>query len=241
MVHRTRLVLALCLPLLTLALPLGASPIEQHLPKISDYQAYIVVVKANHAVLSTVNKDFSQSYKLKDATVSYKEPAMIRVEGKRGLIRFANVCNGDKKRWQLGPLSGTRDLKQDPSQKQTLQDFGLVTAAQLNDHVVKFVREEKSPQGKLLVYEMRYKTPTDRTRKLIWIDPVKKIMVKRQLFSQVDGKLKLQYVYSNPKLVNGVWVPHRITVYNRELKLGAISDLKNVRVNQGLPDDGFEI
>jgi outer membrane lipoprotein-sorting protein len=220
----------------------AATPsLSDYLSNVRDLQASVSVVSSNQDVLNSVNKDFAQSYKLKNAQLMYKEPGMLRVQGKRGFVSFVNICNGDTKYWGVGPLHGSRNVKDSPSQKQTLQDFGLLTAAQLADHNWRFVREEKTSGGTLLVFELHYKNPNDKTRKLIWVDPAKKVMVKRQLFAQWDGSLKLQYTYEDPQNVGGVWVPQRIRVFNKKLVLGAVSRVSGVKVNTGLSAEPFRV
>ncbi|MGQ9525742.1 MAG: outer membrane lipoprotein-sorting protein [Armatimonadota bacterium] len=240
---RYRLLLLIATALLSArALHADAPPIEAFVaPGLKDITSTVNVKLANTTALTKVSKDFANSYRMKTMRITYKDPGMMRMEGKAGPLTIVYILNGDKKGWQIGAIKGSKDVSKQPAQKQGLMDFGLLTKDQLADYDSQFLRTEVIDGIKTYVYELRYKVPTENLRRVVWIDPVKKYIVRRQVFGR-EGQLKMEHRFSQPKLVGGViWVPTVIKVYNAQGELGAVSDQVVVRVNAGIPDDQFRI
>jgi len=241
---RIRLVLFAAVALLsTSALHAAeAPPIEAFVaPGLKDITSTVNVKLANTNALLKVSKDFANSYRLKTMRITYKDPGMMRMEGKAGPLTVVYILNGDKKGWQIGAIRGVKDVSKKPAQKQGLMDFGLLTMDQLADYNSRFLRTETLDGVRTYVYELRYKEPTENVRRVVWIDPAKKIILRRQVFGR-DDRLKMEHRFSEPKLVGGsIWVPTVIKVYNAEGELGAISNQVAVRVNTGVADDQFRI
>lgn len=219
-----------------------APPIEAFVaPGLRDITSTVNVKLANTKALVKVSKDFANSYKLKTMRITYKDPGMMRMEGKAGPLTIVYILNGDRKGWQIGAVKGVKDVSKKPAQKQGLMDFGLLTKDQLDDYNSRFLRTEVLDGVRTYVYELRYKEPTEDVRRVVWVDPVKKIIVRRQVFGR-DDRLKMEHRFSQPKLVGGsIWVPTVIKVYNAEGELGAISNQVAVRVNTGVSEDQFRI
>ena len=217
-------------------------PIEAFVaPGLQDLQFTVQVKFADTKALTKVGKDFANSYRVKTMRVVYKDPGMMRTELKAGPLTMVYVINGNQKSWAVGAIKGSKDVSKKPTQKQGLMDFGLLTKAQLADYNSRFVRTERVGSVVAYVYELRFKEPTENVRRLVWVDPEKKIMLKRQVFGR-DDRLKVEYRYEAPKrIADDIWVPTVIRVYNAEGQLGAVSNMVATRVNTGVSIDEFRV
>lgn len=217
-------------------------PIEAFVvPGLQDLQFTVQVKFADTKALTKVGKDFANSYRVKNMRVVYKDPGMMRTELKAGPLTMVYIINGNQKSWAVGAIKGSKDVSKKPTQKQGLMDFGLLTKAQLADYNSRFVRTERVGSVVAYVYELRFKEPTENVRRLVWVDPEKKILLKRRVFGR-DDRLKVEYRYEAPKLVAGsIWVPTVIKVYNAEGQLGAVSDMMVVKVNAGVSSEEFRV
>jgi len=219
-----------------------APPIESLVPPgLKDLTSTVVVAKANIDALTKVSPDFANSYRLKTMHLTYKEPGMMRMEGKAGPLSIVYILNGDRKGWKVGMIKGSKDVKKSPAQKQGLMDFGLLTKAQLADFNSTYLRTEKVRGITTYVYELQFKEPTENLKRILWVDPAKHVIVRRENLDRA-GKLKMVYEFESPKRIgDDVWVPTVIKVYNAAGELGAVSNLVATRLNSGIPSDMFKV
>lgn len=205
---------------------------------VADVQASVVVVQAEPAELDKINRDFGMAYRLKDVTLSYKEPDKFRMESKLGLL----VCNGPDRYFRVPKLGISRkDSDGDaPGRQHSMLDVGVLTPATIGALNAKYLREENLGDCKTLVFSIEYRKDST-SRYLVWVDPKTRVIRQRHWLDGA-GKLRAVFAYSELKEVEkGIWLPTRLEVRNAEGKLAGVTAYRDVKVNQKLPESLFTI
>lgn len=202
-------------------------------------------VAANQGELRKINKDFAQSYRLMGNAgfVRLKEPFKVRIEGKESDTVIQFVINGTNRlvRVPRSNINVRTNLAMKPGQRQTILDFGLIAPSLFKDlFQAKFVRTDRTTGDP--VFDLTYfSNLDDTTRHRVWIDKERKFTVKREWYSQIDGRLMATFLYENPKQVGGVWMPTKVTVRNADNKVAGIMNYEGLKVNTGLDDSLFKV
>ncbi|MBW3622780.1 MAG: outer membrane lipoprotein-sorting protein [Armatimonadetes bacterium] len=211
---------------------------------VRSFSGTMTVQQANMDELVKIRKDYAQSYRVKSSRISYQYPDRLKVDGNVGPMSVIYIINGNTKLIKYGPIRREKNLVNDPGQKQGLLDFGILTADQLEDYTWKFLRTDSVNGKPFHVYELRFKNfREDPSRRLIWVDPARKVVVRRQTFHQKrDNDLKMDMRFEGVQQVApGIWSPTIIKVYNDQGKLGASSRLSNIVVNKPIPLSAFKL
>jgi hypothetical protein len=82
------------------------------------------------------------------------------------------------------------------------------------------------------VFTLRYLSdpPNSNRRWKVWIDPVKRYVVQKQIWNMENEKRE-KVVYLNPQMVvNNFWVPTKAECFNPEGHLAGIVQYVNIRV-----------
>lgn len=222
-------------------------------PKIGDYWQSNLrdatfnarAVSANQAELRKINKDFAQSYRMmgNSGLVRLKEPFKLRIEGKEDDTVIQFILNGTKRvvRVPRSGLSVPSNLAKKPGQRQTLLDFGVLVPSLFKDlFEAKYVRNDRAT-GEPVFDFFYFKGLDDDSRNRVWVDPKKGITTKREWYSQLDGRLMATFTYENPREINGIWFPTRVTVRNADNKVAGVMAYENIKINTGLGDDLFKV
>lgn len=220
----------------------GAS-IDRYLqPDLHDATFTTRVLHADQRELSKVNSDFGESYRFTTTTIRLKEPFMLRIDAKVDATSLLYIENGPMQVLRiprLGVKSRT-DLSYKPGRRQTAFDFGLLTPSLFNDfYVSKFVRVDRATGDP--VFDIRYAPNLkDNSSSRIWIDPVHKVIARREWYAQ-DGHQEATFYYSDPQDVDGVWLPTRLEVKNTDNVTAGVTQYGSIKVNTGLSDDLFAV
>jgi hypothetical protein len=222
---------------------LAAPDLRSLVSPIKDFSSTLTATQVNTDELVKISDDYARAYKIKTNRIFYKNPGHIKVDSSVGPLKVVYVINGNQKAVKYGFIKKQIDVTDKPGQKQSLLDFGILTADQLNDYTWKFVREESVKGAPLDVYELRFRNfKEDPSRRLIWVDPIHKVVVRRQTYHQFrDNVLKHDMRFEGLQPVGGIWVPTIIKVYNADEKLGATSKQTNIKINQGLSMSAFNL
>jgi outer membrane lipoprotein-sorting protein len=218
----------------------AAVTLEEYATPIKDVTCQSVIVSRDMDALKKISNEFAQSYRFAESTMYYKEPHKFRVDSKAGIVGVKYVINGNRKVLKAGVINKRWDISKDPGQRQSAITIGLVTAgwAGLLDN--SYLGDKTINGTRTVLFESHFKgQPTGSYYKL-YIDPERRYVVRSEQFHG-DGKLKVSMNFLNPKKVNGHWVPTQTKVYNPQGQLGAVTELRNVRVNSGLDDDLFAL
>lgn len=208
--------------------------------RLRDLRATIRQQNANQRELEKINKDFANSYRIKQMTARYKEPIRMRLESKVGVVNVVYIINGNRKYVSAGPIKNTDDITNAPGKRQSLMDFGILTPGFMQLVNAKFLRHDHEGGVRYPVFELTWNNSDDTSKHLVWMDNKTRTVVKRQWYNQ-QGKLMAVFYYKNPvEVAPGIWVPTRVEVYNAEGKLGGVTTYVNVFVNEGLSDSLFQ-
>jgi hypothetical protein len=195
---------------------------------------------ANQRELEKINKDFANSYRIKQMTARYKEPTKMRLESKVGVVNVVYIINGNRKHVSAGPIKNTDDISNAPGKRQTLMDFGILTSGFMKLVHARFLRYDMVGGVRSPVFELTWANSDDTSKHHVWMDGKTRTIVKRQWYNQ-QGKLMATFYYKNPvEAAPGVWVPTRVEVYNAEGKLGGVTTYVDLYVNEDLPDSLFQ-
>lgn len=208
--------------------------------RLNDLRATVRQQTANQRELEKINKDFANSYRIKQMTARYKEPSKMRLESKVGVVNVVYIINGNQKHVSAGPIKNTDDISNAPGKRQSLMDFGILTPGFMKLVNAKFLRYDHEDGVRYPVFELTWANSDDTSKHIVWMDGKTRTVVKRQWYNQ-QGKLMAVFYYKNPiEAAPGIWVPTRVEVYNAEGKLGGVTTYVDLHVNEGLPDNLFQ-
>lgn len=201
------------------------------------------VGSARQSELRKINTDFAQTYRFKRSDVWLKDSFKIRMETKIDDMAVFMVVNGSMRKFSV-PKAGiniTKELADEPGQRQTALDFGLLPPSLFEDFFVgTYVRTDRRTGE--YVFDITHNPKTKYTaRHRIWVDPKKKAITKKQWYAHRGGHLMATFEYSDHVLQNGVWFPTKLTVKNADNKLAGTTTYKNVKVNLSISNDLFKI
>jgi outer membrane lipoprotein-sorting protein len=207
--------------------------------KIQDLSATLRVIESetDSEALESLGREFATTYRIPRYEVWYKFPQKARFEGKAGILTGTLIYNGDRKKYQVGFIKKTKDVKGKPGEKQSLMDLGVFAKDWLTDYVPSFVKKE----GALSVFKLTQRDSESKSYEIVWVDPKTKITTKRMSYG-FDGKLRKQIRYTQPKeIAPGIFFPARVELYNPEGKKAGAQTLEKIVVNKGISDDKFKI
>lgn len=245
------LFLAAALPLVALAGLSTARParaqksIDAFIQKgLKDLTAELEVVSKNDAELRKIGKGYADAYSVQKKNFWYKEPGKVRFEGKKGLITFRMITNGDRKMTQMSfpPIKDVDDLKKDPGKADAISDIGILTPDWLPDHDYVWNRTEKKDGRTLEVFQYWDKRDP-RYKHTIWIDPATKTIAEHIAHHRAKrlAGFKKRFVFSKVQQISGVWVPTEVTIYSPSNKAAGTMRYDSIKINTGIPDSLFKI
>ena len=204
--------------------------------KFRDLTATFVSTYTNKNELSKMGKSYARSYEFKEAKLFFKDPDKFKMEGKLGMIRMEYIIAGDIRVFRVPSLhiSKKEDLSKKGGKKQTCIDVGMITDGIWKTFDVRLIGEDSG------TYVIDIAPPEDPDfRQRIWVDCKDLYMCKREQYDR-KGRLRARYLFKNHKRVDGViWVAGKTEMYNRSGGLAGISELRDIKVNDGVADSEF--
>lgn len=228
-----------------LALLLGAAhDISEVIPtRFQTAQFVARKVSGNQTELRKINKDFGMSYRFNSTDVKIKEPFMLRLESQVEDTSILFIINGTTKiaRAPRSKISVKDDVAKEPGKRQTVLDFGLVTPPLMRDLLDDtFIRVDRETGA--YVFDLKYKPNLkDGTRHRVWMDPQKKVVLKREWYSQIDGRLQATFAYAGFVQQDGIWFPTKYEVRNADNKLAGAINYAGLKINAPLSDSLFSV
>ncbi|MBS1705956.1 MAG: outer membrane lipoprotein-sorting protein [Armatimonadetes bacterium] len=229
----------------TLSMLLGAQPtIQECIPNNFKSATFVAEkVKGIQSELAKINKDFGTAYRFAKTSVWLEEPFKLRLESAVEDTSFTFIMNGPIKvaKAPRSKLSIKENVGKKPGKRQTAFDFGLLTPALMSDLFdAKFIREDRATGA--YVFDLTYKKSLDdETKNRVWMDPKRDVMLKREWYSQIDGRLMAIFTYSDFVQQNGVNFPTAYEVKNADNKLAGAIRYKNLKLNTPIDDSYFKV
>jgi len=230
--------------LLAVSAPIQSQSIADYVPGNFEDASFTAKGKVGPvSKLPKVNGDLTQSHRIKESKVALKEPFMVRVDANiDGDTSASFILNGAKRLFKVprAKIAVRQDLSGKPGQRQTVLDFGIITPALFNDFFqAKFVRIDRGTED--AVFDLTYVSRlNDTSRHRVWIDQAKKIITKREWYSQ-RGKQVATFFYSGPVQSGGIWVSTKCSVRNNDNEVAGETVYEDVKANTGLPDSLFSV
>ncbi|HEX2999236.1 MAG TPA: outer membrane lipoprotein-sorting protein [Armatimonadota bacterium] len=216
-------------------------PIEEvFAPGLKDLTLTAKRKQINLRELNKISRDYANAYRVGDSRIYLKEPGRFRLDAKAGPFKFSYIIVGTRKVTRAPFVNEVREIGVDPGKRQGPLEVGIVTPSLLPGYTVEFVESGKEDERPVYRYRLRYSHDLERYD-LITVDSERHCLVKRQLYTQMHGKLKMSFAFANPKKVGAVWIPTRIEVRNAEGKLAGVTEQSDIVVNSNLNDDLFQI
>ncbi len=211
---------------------------------LADLEANIHVTRFDSKELEKIGKDFGVTYRIRNVTLQYKQPDMLRLSGRIPVLGEAVlISNGTRRYYSVPRLEKkVEDLDKAPSKRLTLLEYGGVLSPEtLRLMQGRFVREETLDGHSALVFDMTYLGVEAVSHYRLWIDPETHITLKREWYDH-ENRLRATFFYQEPhEVAPGIWLPGRVEVQNAEGIVAAASTISNVKIDQGLPNDLFAI
>lgn len=225
--------------------PPACADINSVVTHLTDLAATIHVAEDDPKELEKIGKDFARTYALRTLTLLYKQPDLLRLDGKSSALGDATLILNGTQRFYTVPrfhLKKVENLKDSPSKRQSLLEYGgLVAPETLRFMQARFVKQEALDGQETQVYDLTYRGVANGSSYRVWIDTKTHVTIKRAWYN-TEKKLKATFYYLEPREVSdGFWFPTRIEVKNAEGVRAAVTTLEDVQVNQGLNDDLFSI
>ncbi len=229
----------------SLSLLLGATPnIQECIPHNFRSATFVAEkVKGIQSELVKINKDFGTAYRFAKTSVWLEEPFKLRLESAVEDTSFTFIMNGPIKvaKAPRSSLSVKENVAKKPGKRQTAFDFGLLTPALLSDLFdAKFVREDRATGA--YIFDLTYKPSLDDdTRNRVWLDPKRDVMLKREWYSQIDGRLMAIFTYSDFAQQGGIYFPTAYEVKNADNRVAGAIRYKNLKINPPIDDSYFKV
>jgi hypothetical protein len=213
-------------------------------PALKDLTASVKLLSHNNRELSKMGKGFAELYKLESREIWCKEPSCVRVQGKKGIMTLRSITNGDRRKVEVPTMRirKVENVKDEPGKADSISDLGVITPAWLRTVQSRWLRTETRDGKPHHVFEFWH--PEDsKAKHTIVLDPATKTVVEHIAHHRAQRKkgFKRRVVYSEPKQVNGVWIPTRAAAYSPDNKLAGEVRYDKIQINTGLPDSLFKI
>lgn len=199
--------------------------------------ATIIGVYANQKELNKIGKSYARSHEFKKAKITFKDPDKLKMEGTVGMVKIQYIICGETRIVRIPSLrySKRENLSDEPGKAQTSLDVGAITDGLYDTHNVKHIGTEED----VLIFQLNRKGD-DRWNQKIWVENKTFKLLKREKYRK-NGLLKARYCYKDHHNVDSViWIPFRTETYTPAGKLAGASELKNVKVNEGVLDSIFK-
>ncbi|MFQ3668845.1 MAG: hypothetical protein SNJ74_00020 [Fimbriimonadaceae bacterium] len=228
--------------LLALAGQATAADIVQRNFRDASMQARIV--QTDFRELREISSDFGNQYRFRSIRIWVAEPMRLRLEAQVEDTNVTYILNGFRQSARIPRLgiNSRQDLSRSPGRLQTVFDFGILTPSLLeNLFDAEFVRNDRATGN--LVFDIRYKPElNDSSRHRIWVDPERRIVTRREWYGQGSRpRLRAIFLYQNPVLAGGIWLPTRVEVRSANNRVAGITEYIDYRVNQGIPEERFRL
>lgn len=206
---------------------------------VKDITVTTKVAWKDMSVLKEISTEFAQGYRFASSTTYYKEPGKFRVDSKAGAVNVRYIINGNTKTLKAGAINKRWDISKKPGQLQGAPTVGLVTPDWTRLLTTRYLGEATINGVKTVSYEARLSAEPKGSYSVLYMDPERNYIVRNERHFG-DGKIKNVFDHLEPKRVSGVWVPTKTKVYDGRGRLGAITEVTDLKVNTGLAESLFK-
>lgn len=230
---------------LAVASPAGPPVINSLTTPLHDLEATMVAQKINPEALKQIDPEFARNYALHNLLLLYKAPDMIRLDGVSKIFGRATLILNGSVRFYVVPklhLHNVENLSEKPVLRQSLLEYaGLLTPETFAFMSSKPLGVEQTKEGSNYLYKLSYNGTEPGSFYKVWVDSKTHVVVKRDWYGR-DGALKASYDCSKIKEVGpSLWIPTRMEVFDSKDASAAVTELTDIKVNQGLSNALFTV
>lgn len=214
------------------------------LEKIKSYENNFTSMQADLKPIGNKNKMAKMEKKLdlladvKNGSVKYKKGNRIKIEGKLQGIKASAVENNYKIKFNVGPLKGSMDFKDDPGKRYNSLDLCFLSSWLWENNKVTVLSVENGVAK--CKFDPIQGGDEDR-HDLVWVDTKTLKLLRREKYN-TDGILKLIIVYNEWKeMIPGYYIATKYQTFNPKKELLGTNSLVNIKVNAPLNDSIFSI
>lgn len=211
-------------------------------PGLKDLTSTVKVISKSDKELEKIGSGYVDVYRMDKRQIMCKEPNRVRLEGKQGVFTIRYVTNGDRKLTEVPTLRIHKvdDISKEPGKGDSIFDLGVITQSWVDGTQSRWLRTETRDNKTLQVFEV-WDSADPRSRRTVWFDPSNHTVVERITHHRNKNKsgFRKRLVYSEPKQVNGIWLPTRVQLFNADNKLAADVRYDSIQVNSNLADSLF--
>ncbi len=198
------------------------------------------VTYKNKKAIASIESNYARLYDFKSASISFKDPDKLRMDGKLGMVRFEYIVNGWSKIIRAPTVRFTKreDFTGDPAKLQDAFDVGLVTPALWRHRRIEVIDDAEAAARDEI--KIRLHWPKGDMMLLAWLDK-EDLWLKRFEKRTGAGELQLKVLYLKPRKAGGIiWMPTTVELYASDGEKAGASEYTDIRVNTGLADSFFE-
>lgn len=206
-----------------------------------DITATAVVEYKNDEVLSKIGKKYAEPYELKRAMVRFKSPDKTRLEGSLGALKFTYITNREYSIIRIKPIGYEKkeSIADKPHRRQGSVDLGLVTKDMWDDYLVAHAGVEGDGEAACVMLDLT-RRDQNSNRHRIWVNAKKLCLEKMEKYGGDKTTMQMFYRYSEPVLVQDIWVPTKIEMLSPTGEVAGVTRVKDIKVNTGLEDTLFK-
>ena len=209
-------------------------------PGIQDISLTLKTGQYNPQAGEKISKEFGLGYKLSgNGTMLYKEPNLVRLDGRLIGMKAEFVMDGFTQRIRVGIFRQSQDHSHAPGKVTTLLDLGLINNFYLSYTNAQYEGVQAVDGAECAVFRLSYQPGMqDTSFRTIYIDTVERVIRRREEHKQ-DGSLRAVYMYRNPVQISGVWIPTEVDANNADGEFVGQTFIQNARLNTGLAEASF--
>lgn len=209
-------------------------------PGLQDFTVTLKTGKYDQKAGERISREFGQLYKIAgNGTLHYKQPDMIRLDGKIIGLNGVLIMDGFTQHIRIGFIHKNQDESQAPGKVTTLLDTGLLNEFYLSYTSAWFQGVQSVEGTPCTVFRLSYLPRMhDTSFRLVWIDPNSRIIRRREEHGQ-DGALHAVYTFRNPVMTAGVWLPSEVDAANAQGGFVGQTFIQDARPNTGLTNHLF--
>lgn len=205
--------------------------------KLDDFQVNMFITQANKKTVSGMGERYGDILMLDKATISYKKPNMLRMDGLAEGIKATYIQNGYTKLFLASMIKHRDNVKNEPGKRFDSLDYGFLSSHLWVDNHVSVIGNGK---GKVVKLKLDPKLGAkDLRHDFVWVEPDALRMVKREKY-RGSGEMRVRTTYRDFKdLTAKLPIATEATLYNGDGKELGVVTYKNLKVNIGLKDSIF--
>lgn len=189
--------------------------------------------------LAKMEKKLDLLADVKNGNVKYKKGNRIKIEGKLQGIKVSAVQNNFKIRFNVGPLKGSMDYKDDPGKRYSSVDVCLLSSWLWKNNQVSVLSVDSKGIAKCKFDPIQ--GGNELRHDLLWIDTKTLKLIRREKYN-TDGILRLIIIYKEWKEITpNYWMATKYETYNPKKELIGVNALTNIKVNKPINDSIFDI